>query len=363
MRLLLLVFISLFFSCNDRDIVEPIPTTYAFENVNYDGQSIRIDQLMELSSYLKQTNSLNGTSIQANVAKDMYADNIGLHFSNDRLNNTEKQLKNKVLVSEQQLFEQIIDSIAIYSTNFSNAFSGQAGISSSNDGQNHYLLNPHGVELTQIFEKGLMGACFYYQATSVYLGSGKMDVDNTVINEGIGTAMEHHWDECFGYLGVPRNFPNEDNPLFFWGKYAHTIDKTYPISQAIMNAFIEGRAAIGRNDLAKRDEMIELVRMHWETIVVGSAIHYLNLAQSTLNIDNAKAFHQLSEAFGFINTLKFGPLSNITNQEIDQILSQLYGSTDVFQADNYNVDQASIADAVDALILKFPFLEPVKTHL
>lgn len=363
MRLLLLIFIPFVFSCNDEEIVEPIPASYSFENVNYDGQSIRIEQLLELSSYLKQANSTQGISIQASIAKDMYADNIGLHFSNDRLNNSEKQLKNKVLASEQQLFEQIIDSIALYSTNFSGAVSGQAGISSSNNGQDHYLLNPHGIELAQVFEKGLMGACFYYQALSVYLGSGKMDVDNTIINEGSGTAMEHHWDECFGYLGVPRNFPDEDNPLFFWGKYANTIDKTYPISQAIMNALIEGRAAICRNDLAKRDEMIELVRIHWETIVVGSAIHYLNLAQSTLNIDNAKAFHQLSEAFGFINTLKYGPLSNITNQEVDQILSQLYGSADVFQADNYNVELASIADAVDALILKFQFLEPVKTLL
>ena len=200
MRLLLFIFIPFVFSCNDEQIVVQIPSTYAFENVNYDGQSIRIEQLAELSSYIKQTNALDGTSIQANIAKDMYGDNDGLHFSNDRLNNSEKQLKNKVLASEQQLYEQIIDSIALYSSTFSSAFSGQAGISSSNNGQDHYLLNPHGIELAQVFEKGLMGACFYYQALSVYLGSGKMDVDNTIINEGSGTAMEHHWDEAYGYF-------------------------------------------------------------------------------------------------------------------------------------------------------------------
>jgi len=60
-----------------------------------------------------------------------------------------------------------------------------------------------------------MGACLYYQATSVYMGASKMDVDNETIVPGEGTAMQHHWDEAFGYFSVPKDFPLNKSGLFF----------------------------------------------------------------------------------------------------------------------------------------------------
>ena len=67
----------------------------------------------------------------------------------------------------------------------------QRGKSSKNDNSKSYLFNERGVEPAQIIEKGLMGACFYYQATAEYMGSVKMDVDNELVNAGEGTEMEH----------------------------------------------------------------------------------------------------------------------------------------------------------------------------
>ncbi len=68
-----------------------------------------------------------------------------------------------------------------------------------------------------------MGAVFFYQATNVYFGSGKMDVDNTTAEDPAAgkyyTEMEHHFDEAFGYFGAPTDFLTNTNNLRFWAKY------------------------------------------------------------------------------------------------------------------------------------------------
>ena len=38
----------------------------------------------------------------------------------------------------------------------------------------------NGFEPVQLIIKGIMGSCFYYQGTSVYLSEAKMNVDNDV---------------------------------------------------------------------------------------------------------------------------------------------------------------------------------------
>ncbi|MEZ5022552.1 MAG: DUF4856 domain-containing protein [Chitinophagales bacterium] len=56
------------------------------------------------------------------------------------------------------------------------------------------------------------------------------NVDNTTIEEGDNyTAMEHHWDEAFGYLGVPvdfkSNWPSDRNGRSqIWGSYIRGRD-------------------------------------------------------------------------------------------------------------------------------------------
>ena len=63
-----------------------------------------------------------------------------------------------------------------------------------------------------------MGAVFYYRATSVYLTDEGMEVDNEEIIAGEGTAMEHHWDEAYGYFGASDSFPNEVEKARYLGE-------------------------------------------------------------------------------------------------------------------------------------------------
>ena len=63
-----------------------------------------------------------------------------------------------------------------------------------------------GVDMSQMVNKVLIGAVPYYQATGVYLG-GLLERDNSVGKDGKAyTAMEHAWDEAFGYFGAARDY-------------------------------------------------------------------------------------------------------------------------------------------------------------
>ena len=171
-----------------------------------------------------------------------------------------------------------------------------------------------------------------------------MDVDNEAIEEGIGTAMEHHWDEAFGYLGLPTDFPSNTEGLRFWGKYINGRDAQLGSNEKLMKAFITGRAAISNNDLETRDEQIEIIRNEWEKVSAATAVHYLNRANSFF-ADDAIRNHVLSEAWAFIHALKYNPNKKLTNVEIDAILEDLGDNFYTVTTDNINAVKAALVSA------------------
>lgn len=351
-------------SCDKDKNNYTVPTAYDFENVNYSGQTTRIAMLEELGNYAKSANTVNATALDAALMKDMFANNND-PFSNADLNTADKQLKSKTVSSEHAIFEEVMDSLAVASASTSNTSpsNGVAGIVQNNDGTKSYLVNANGMELAQIVEKGLMGACFYYQATAVYLGSGKMDVDNETVVEGEGTEMEHHWDEAFGYLGVPTDFPLNTNGVIFWGKYTNGRNSTLGNASTLMNAFLAGRAAISANDLETRDLKITEVRRQWELVCAATAVHYLNSGNDAFSSDAAVKHHALSEAYAFIYSLKWGGDATISTADIDVILTTLAGSTNPLEANLHNTTTTDIANAKAALVSAFGSLNAIQDDL
>ena len=66
--------------------------------------------------------------------------------------------------------------------------------------------NADGIRLDQMVQKTLWGAVAYWQGTSKYMSKIPND-DNTMSDDGNPyTAMEHHWDESFGYFGAARDY-------------------------------------------------------------------------------------------------------------------------------------------------------------
>ncbi len=358
LSLILLVGSFILTSCNPDDEMtgpEPdpaytIPTTYDFANVSYSGQTTRLGMLAELKSYMKSSRTPN-VSLDASKLAGMFSNDPTSADWSSSFDET-KQLRSKTFESVQSDFDQLFIDLATSSQSTVPGSAGTAGVIKSNDGTKSYLISANGLDEAQVIEKGLMGACLYYQSTSVYFGAGKMDVDNEEVTEGKGTTMEHHWDEAFGYLGVSPNFPIDNDGLVFWGSYSNQRDDILGCNQLLMDAMIKGRAAISNKDLATRDMAITEARINWELVSVGSALHYLNGGIENFN-DKSLAFHGLSEAIGFIYSLKFNEGRQITNEAIDELLIELAGSTDFAEMNLYNTTIANIESTKDRLAALF----------
>jgi len=337
----LLLFTSLvLMSCGDEEPLTPaleVPSTYSFENVDYSGQLSRLAQHVEFKAYMTTANA--GAVLDANRMKAMYANEAGADFSR----NYEKDIRSKTFEPVRDDFDTYIDLLAQNSTSTTPAADGVAGLSVSLDGERTYLLSEKGMEWLQIVEKGLMGACFYYQGTSVYLGDERMNVDNEVVEPGKGTTMEHHWDEAFGYFGVPADFPGNTDGVIFWGDYCNDRNSDLETNE-IMDAFLTGRAAISANDLDTRNEQITKIRDTWELVSVATAIHYLNGGLEHAG-DPARRLHALSEAVAFGWSLQFNETSRMTRNEINTWLEGFGGSSTLTDINLYNTTDAQIIEA------------------
>ncbi|MEX1191307.1 MAG: DUF4856 domain-containing protein [Brumimicrobium sp.] len=298
-----------------------IPTTYTFKDddgnstVYYQGQVDRLDQLSEMVTLMKSGTS--GT-VSAQNLKDMFS-NVGDNGNGNFSFSSTKQLKNKCFTVDQSLFEDWMDSLAqSSSSNGMTASNGQAGTLSS--GSSTYLFDENGIEYVQLIEKGLMGAVFMNQALNEYFGDSKMDVDNTAAedpsNDKYYTAMEHHFDEAFGYFGVDIDFPSTI-PNRFWGKYCNSQDDNLGSNDKMMDNFLKGRAAISNDELADRDEAINAIRLMWEEISANQAIKYLDDALGYFGNDEAKFYHVLSEAYAFAWNLRYAPVDTRRMSQTD----------------------------------------------
>ena len=372
-------------SCDKDDETPsaPAPTSYNFANASYSGQTDRIYMLKELETYLKTVS--DGAVIDAAVAKAMYA-NEGYTWTSEYFvlnGQPTKQLKNKTASDDQANIEALIDQLAILSANvvsdddaFVESILGTFGITTCSDAIDYlatsygystaqsctwdgspmynfggmtmgdycqascnpyatsltgnYMFDENGFEPVQLIVKGIMGSCFYYQGTSVYLGDDKMNVANDVdalTGDTEYTDMQHHFDESFGYLGAPidMSIANPDGGNY-WGKYAKktTGGGLSTIDNLMQDGFIAGRYAINNMDYDARDQAISTIRSEWEMIPVASALYYLNASAAAIT-DDAVRNHALSEAIAFMSALKWNSASTvITNQsQVDDMIAML----------------------------------------
>lgn len=309
-----------------------IPATYAFGNVDFSGQVERIDQVDEIIEYLESANT-PGVQLDAQILNDMFANtngNGGGHFSF----NSSKDLKSKCFEPSVAMFQSYFEAIEVASQSTSAAANGTAGVMYNSDSTRSRLFNEYGWEYAEFIEKAFMGAVFYYQSTSVYMSSEKMNVDNTAVTAGEGTAMQHHWDEAYGYFGATTDFPTDVENVRYWAKYCVSRDAALNSIEEISYAFRKGRAAIGKGRIETRDSAIAEVRASWEKLCAGLAIHYLNSAISNITDDYSRN-HSLSEAYAFVGNLLYNEAKVISTTEIEEVKSKI--GTNFYEATSANL--------------------------
>jgi Domain of unknown function (DUF4856) len=367
---LFIAFLSLTSCTNDDDTITPespafnytVPETYTFtrnnaSTIDYSGQTTRLTMLDEMGNYIK-TAATNGSISDNTVLLEMY-NNTNNRFTTLGLNESGKQLKDKTAASKdyfslfngqgstteqvnvRNFFEnQFID--AKSASQGATAAAGVAGVYL--DGTSKRLFAANGLEPQQVFLKGMMGASLLDQIVNNYLIVNKLDEGNNKENNTNKvlesnkpyTTMEHNWDEAYGYVYGGDNLSVTPNVFKYWSSYINQVnaDTDFNTLKADIGlAFRKGRAAIVANDYATRDLQIEILRTKLALVPAVRSVFYLQEGKTKLVTDNgAKAFHALSEAYGFIMSLRYTNKPGTNNPyfsktEVDSMLASLTSGT------------------------------------
>lgn len=355
------------------------PDTYEFtrngsSSVAYPGQTDRLNMLEEIDAYLGQGD--DGQTLSEQVLLDMYT-NAGGNGGGNFSFTSDRQLKNKTFAPDldEQLFENLFAEAAAASQNGARgvtASDGTAGLLERENSGNTILVDKKGREFGQLIEKGMMGAVFYNQIFNVYLTDDRIGpgVENEDLAEGANyTPREHHFDEAFGYWGVPVDFRSDwpesrgDEPRF-WGHYSDVVDDVQNgmlgTNSAIMEAYIKGRTAIVNKDQETLDEQVDILYEQLELVAAATAVHYINATLQHLSAGHTgEAFHTLSEAWAFVNALKYSPRRDISIDQITTIQNTRFGENGNF----WKVTPGGLNQAKSTLVDIYPDLEPVKDAL
>ena len=329
-------------SCTSDDTPKPgginieTPVNYTFQRdnsstVDYNGQTTRLQMSAELLS-----NFTDFDNASEELLLNMFS-NENSPFENASLNESSKSVKSKVAASSLYFSANTVESSEI-KNDFDSYISGQFTIVKENkdvlaeagvagqiaQGSSVRYVNEKGLELNQAFAKGLIGGLLADQILNNYLSKLVLDEadnrtnnDAKVLEEGeLYTTMEHKWDEAYGYLygdpSIPTADPNsklnesDDRLLFNYLGQVDANENFAGLAESTFEAFKTGRAAIVAGDYQTRDEQVAIIQENISTVIAVRAVHYLQGGKSALAEDKkGAAFHELSEGFGFIYSLRF----------------------------------------------------------
>jgi hypothetical protein len=356
-----LVISACFQSCSNNDEDENqiiVPITYEFtrngnSTVNFDGQTTRIQMAEALIAGLMDI-SKSESQLDAMFAHVQGANN----FIDSNLNASDKNVRSKIAASQDYfsanttaanaikadfdgwIASQVNDVFPNWNVDASIGIAGK--IQEAGGGPVRYV-NAKGLEYNQAVNKGMIGALMVDQALNNYLSTSVLDAstnimdnDNGVLEAGKNyTAMEHKWDEAYGYIyGLNENSANPNADLgadSFLNKYIGRVEGDTDfkgIADEIFQAFKLGRAAIVAKNYTIRNQQAQIIRELISEIIGIRAVYYLQQAKPLLATNKGAAFHDLSEGFGFIYSLQFTRKAGtntpyFTKAEVDAFITTL----------------------------------------
>jgi hypothetical protein len=218
-----------------------------------------------------------------------------------------------------------------------------------------------GVDLAQLTQKFLHGAVSYSQTARDYfstdLGANKgLNADNTKpAKQGASyTAMEHHFDEGFGYFGAARDFSlyadieartgqrdsNEDNFISILKEMNLGIstntsrfdltaaDGKVNLSKEAIDAFLRGRHLIKTKPEGYKTYVVAQAKVAlgvWEKTLGAVTIHYINKSLSSMESYGTSKYlfanfaKYWSEMKGYAYAFQFNPRAILSDSDFDKM--------------------------------------------
>ncbi|MDE0484990.1 MAG: DUF4856 domain-containing protein [Candidatus Poribacteria bacterium] len=212
-----------------------------------------------------------------------------------------------------------------------------------------------GVDMSQMVNKVLIGAVPYYQATGVYLG-GLLERDNSEARDGEDpyTAMEHAWDEAFGYFGAARDYArysdeqlagsvddftfdsNGDGSIDFKSEYNFGLSRnaakrdkggtSVDFTKEIFDAFLAGRTAItNQGSVEEISAHRQAAAEGMEKVIAATVVHYINDTLSdmseldTADENRANLNKHWAEMKGYTVALQYNPFKLISDGQLREL--------------------------------------------
>jgi uncharacterized protein DUF4856 len=334
---LVLLITVFYWSCTKENVAPLVTytdsTTYNYPNVNYTAQLEILAMADQLVAKINTASATPNVVVTAQTLTNMF-NNTGNLFNDSalNLNGSGLALANYCPASMKTDLLNYFDSIGVYSQSVTAASQGVAGVSpSSVTPSKKYLLSPNGIFYSQIVKKTIMGMCAY-QIANVYMA----DSVNSTIDTNI---LKHYWDAAFGYFGVAVNFPaNQTNPKpRYFGSYSNQVDAGLHSNSSIMNAFLEGRAAISNNGITTMEAEANILIHTFDSLNAACIVQEMHETNTNIEAGDAvAAYGTLSESLGFVRNLKYNTgVRVITDAQIQQLLA-LYDSANPNNPDLYN---------------------------
>lgn len=371
----------------DNSAVEA-PATYVFERegqstVSFSGQTTRILMADEMMAAFNDFDVTTEASLMAMFNHQEGQDN----FSDPSLNASGKNVRSKTAASADYFGSNATEAAAIKNTfdsyietHFSEVapnrnVAAAPGVSGQiADGTAARYVNGQGLEMNQAFGKGLIGALMADQMLNNYLSTSVLDAaDNRQNNDNDiteadkpYTTMEHKWDEAYGYLfGAAQNTANPVPAIGeadgFMNKYVGRVngDTDFAgIAQEIFDAFKLGRAAIIAKNYEVRDQQADIIRQKISEVIAIRAVYYLQAGKAGIvGGDMGAAFHDLSEGYGFLYSLRFtrnnaDDMPYFSRSEVDGFIADLMGDG---ANGLWDVTPQTLDEISEAIAAKFDF--------
>jgi hypothetical protein len=244
------------------------------------------------------------------------------------------------------------------------------------------FVSAEGLDYQQLINKFLLGAVTYSQAAEDYLkpSKGLTKQNTTGDKEGVKpyTALEHQWDEGFGYFGAQRDYnaftdaqikstpysdANQDTQIDFYSEYSfgHSINAVKrdsgaqggdtDFSKGAMDAFLNGRQLIqdnygtdpveGSGYASNLATFAEEALNNWENAIASTVVHYINdysadiasLSSAEADASVATIAKHWSEMKAFTLSLQFSPVAQISMEDLTAVLTKMGESPELTAGD------------------------------
>lgn len=378
---LLLIVVSLFLSaCGSDEEPDPteeegqieVPQAYVFDSrfeegvssVSYSGQVVRNLLLQDLKATTDSVGKDGARSITEDDMLQLYSYDDALNLTSLTSTGSTPALENKYssLSTGKNLVGKISgDPVIGYNKTADELVRDWIKQIAENSEDSNKLgtamayTTDDGVDMSQMINKVLIGAVPYYQATGVYLNS-LLERDNSEARDGEDpyTAMEHAWDEAFGYFGAARDYArysdeqlagsvddftfdsNGDGSIDFKSEYNFGLSRNagkrdkgasgVDLSKQIFDAFLAGRTAItNQGSVEEISAFRQTASEGMEKVIAATVVHYINDTLSdmseigTADENIANLNKHWAEMKGYTVALQYNPFKLISDGQLREL--------------------------------------------